>query len=125
MGLVRADTYQQAFPGAPPSEFTALAETGLVTMAGLFQIQPDLLSRRAALFEKLFGARKSQWQMASIVGPKLLWHLATKTLRLSLLVQRAEQLVGGPVQVVLDADPALAYDADTLDDYTYAETRFG
>lgn len=125
VGLVRAGTYQEAFPDAPPSEFTKLAEIGPVTMTGLFQIQPDLLTRRSALFDKLFGARKSQWQMAGIVGPKLLWQLATKTLRLSSLTQRAEQLVGGSAQVILDADPSLAYDADTLDDYTYAETRFG
>ncbi len=125
VGLVRAEAYRQAFPGAPPSEFTKLAETGPVTMAGLFQIQPDLLTRRSALFDKLFRARKSQWQMAGIVGPKLVWQLATRTLRLSSVVQRAEHLIGGPVQVILDADPILAYDADTLDDYTYAKTRFG
>ena len=125
IGVVRADAYGRAFPGAPPSKFTALAETGPVTLAGLFQIQPDLLTRRAALFEKLFHARKSQGRMASIAGPKLVWQLATKTLRLSSVTRRAEQLIGGPVQVLLDADPALAYDADTLDDYTYAETRFG
>ena len=82
------------------------------------------MTRRSALFDKLFGARKSQWQMAGIAGPKLVWQLATKTLRLSSLTQRAEQIAGGPVQVILDADPTLAYDADTLDDYTYAETCF-
>ena len=124
-GLVRAEAYRQAFPDAPPSEFTKLVEIGPVTMAGLFQIQPDLLTRRAMLFDKLFSARKSQWQMAGIVGPKLVWQLATKTLHLSSLTQRAEQLLGGPAQVILDADPSLAYDADTLDDYTYAETHFG
>lgn len=125
VGLVRAEAYGQAFPGAPPSEFTALAEIGPVTMAGLFQIQPDLLTRRAALFDTLFRARKSQGRMAAVAGPKLLWQLATKTLRLSSLTQRAEQLIGGPVQIILNADPTLAYDADTLDDYTYAEARFG
>lgn len=125
VGLVRAEAYAQAFPDAPPSEFTALAEAGPVTLAGLFQIQPGLLTRRSALFDTLFAARKSQWRMASIAGPKVVWQLATKTLRLSSLTQRAEQLVGGSVQVILDADPALAYDTDTLDDYTYAETRFG
>ncbi len=125
VGLVRAEAYQRAFENAPPSEFVSLSEIGPVTMAGLFQIQPGLLTRRAALFDMLFAARKSQRRLAGIVGPKLLWQLATKTLRLSSLTQRAEQLIGGPVQVLLDTDPTLAYDADTLDDYTYAETRIG
>ncbi len=125
VGLVRAEAYQRAFEDAPPSEFVSLAEIGSVTMAGLFQIQPGLLTRRAALFDTLFAARKSQRRMAGVAGPTLLWQLATKTLRLSDLTRRAEQLLGGPVQVILNTDPTLAYDADTLDDYTYAETRLG
>ena len=125
VGLVRSDDYHRAFPGAPPSEFTDLPETGPVTLGGLFQIQPDLLTRRGALFDKLFNARKSPWQVAGVAGPRLLWQLATKTLTLSAIVNRAEHLLGGPVQIVPDTDPALAYDTDTLDDYTYAETRFG
>ena len=101
-----------------------MARIGPVTMAGLFQIQPDLLTRRAALFATLFAARKSQARLAGIAGPTLLWQFATKTLRLPSLTQRAEHLGGGAVQVILDADPALAYDTDTLDDYTYPETHF-
>lgn len=121
-GLVRASAYRQAFPDAPPSEFVSLAETGPVTLAGLFQIQPDLLTRRAMLVDALFAARKSQGRMARLAGAKLVWQLATRTLRLASLTQRAEHLLGGPVQVILDADPTLACDLDTLDDYTYATT---
>lgn len=124
-GLVRATDYESAFPDAPPSEFTDLPETGLVTLGGLFQIQPDLLTRRSALFDKLFNARKSPWHIAGIAGPRLLWQLATKTLTLAAIVQRAELLLCGPVQVVPNTDPSLACDTDTLDDYTYAETRIG
>lgn len=123
VGLVRASDYEAAFPGAPASEFTRLPETGPVTLAGLFQIQPDLLIRQSGLFDKLFSARKSPWRVAGIAGPRLLWQLTTRTLTLSAVVQRAEHLLGGPVQVIPNADPSLAYDTDTLDDYTYAETR--
>ena len=125
VGLVRAGDYEAAFPGAPPSDFTALTETGPITLGGLFQLQPDLLTRHSALFDKLFNARKSPWQIAGIAGPRLLWQLATKTLTLSAIVHRAEVLLGGPVQAVPNTDPSLAYDTDTFDDYTYAETRFG
>ena len=125
VGLVRADDYKAAFPGAPPSEFTALPETGPVTLGGLFQLRPDLLTRRSQLFDKMFSARKSPWQVAGIAGPRLLWQLATKTLTLAAVVHRAENLLGGPVHVVLNTNPSLAYDTDNLYDYTYAETRFG
>ena len=124
-GLVRAGDYRSAFPDAPPSEFTPLRETGPITLAGLYQIQPDLLTRQSRLFAALFDARKSPGRLARAVGPRLLWQLATGTLSLSALVRRAEQLAAGPVQVLLGADPSLAYDTDTLDDYTYAQTRFG
>ena len=125
VGLVRAADYESAFPGAPPSEFTWLPETGPITLGGLFQVQPDLLTRQSALFDKLFNARKSPWQVAGIAGTRLLWQLITKTLTLSAVVHRAEFLLGGPVQVIPNTDPSLAYDTDTLDDYTYAETRIG
>ncbi len=125
VGLVHAESYLSAFPDAPPSEFTTLTETGPITLAGLFGVRPDLLTRRAALFDTLFAARKSPWRLARIVGPKIAWQLATRTLTLSTLTERAEHLLGGSVQIIDNADPALAYDTDTLDDYTYAETRFG
>ena len=124
VGLVRAGDYHRAFPGAPPSEFTALPETGPITLGGLFQLQPDLLTRQSKLFDKLFNVRKSPWQIAGIAGPRLLWQLATRTLTLAAVVHRAEYLLGGSVQVVPDTDPTLAYDTDTFDDYTDAETRF-
>ncbi len=125
VGLVRASDYEAAFPGAPPSEFTALPETGPITLGGLFQVRPDLLTRQKDLFGRLFNARKSPWQVAGIAGPRLLWQLATKTLTLAAITHRAEFLLGGSVQVVSNTDPSLAYDTDTLDDYTYAETRIG
>lgn len=125
VGLIRASDYEAAFPGAPPSEFTSLPETGPITLGGLFQVRPDLLTRQSRLFDKLFHARKSPWHIAGIAGPRLLWQLATQTLTLAAVTHRAEFLLGGPVQVVPETDPSLAYDTDTLDDYTYAETRFG
>jgi GTP:adenosylcobinamide-phosphate guanylyltransferase len=124
-GLVRADVYEREFQDAPPSQFVDLSETGPITLAGLFQIQPDLLVRQSALFDKLFQARKAPWHLAGLFGPRLLWQFATKTLNLHTLTQRAEQLLGGPVQIILETDPVLAYDIDTPDDYTYAATRFG
>ncbi|MGI4790010.1 MAG: NTP transferase domain-containing protein [Janthinobacterium lividum] len=125
VGLVHADDYNREFTDAPPSEFTSLSETGPITLAGLFQIQPDLLTCQSALFDKLFSARKEQWRLASLIGPKLLWQFATKTLTLSALTRRAEHLIGGPVQIIFDTAPVLAYDIDTADDYTYATTHFG
>lgn len=123
VGLVKADDYNAAFPDASPSEFVRLADAGLVTLGGVFLVHPDLLVRHNALFRRMFGARKEQWRMAGLLGPRLLWQFATRTLRLRDVVARAETILGGPVQVVEGVAPALANDIDNHDDYTYARTR--
>jgi hypothetical protein len=124
-GLVRADDYNREFTDAPPSEFVQLADLGPVTLAGLFQIQPALLTRHEALLEKLFGARKSQWHLAGIVGLDLLWAWATRSLTLPKIQHRAERLLSGPLQIIDGTAPSLAYDIDTADDYTYAQLYYG
>ncbi len=123
VGLVRADDYNAAFPDAPPSEFVRLADAGPVTLGGLFLVHPDLIARHESLFRGMFQGRKDQWRMAGLLGPRLLWQFATRTLRLRDIVARAEAILGGAVQVVEGAAPALAYDIDNQDDYTYAQTR--
>lgn len=123
LGLVRAEDYKAAFPDAPPSTFVHLRDAGPVTLAGVFQIHPALLARQEALFRRLFAARKDQWRMARLLGPRLLWQLATRSLRLTEITARAAALLQTPVQVVSGAAPVLAHDMDTLDDYTYAQAR--
>ncbi len=123
VGLIKAADYNAAYPDAPPSEFVPLADIGPVTASGLFVVRPDLLVRHAALFQAMFQGRKEQWRMAGLLGPRLLWQFATRTLRLPDIVARAEVILGGPVQVVEGVAPALAYDIDNQDDYTYARSR--
>ena len=123
VGLVRAGDYNVAFPDAPPSEFVGLADIGPVTLSGLFLVCPDLAARHEALLRGMFQGRKQQWRMAGLLGPRLLWRFATRTLRLPDIVARAEAILGGAVQVVEGVAPALAYDIDNQDDYTYARSR--
>jgi len=125
VGMVAAGDYNRAFPDAPASEFVRLSDVGEVTLGGLFLVHPDLLDRQDALFARLFAGRKDQWRMAGVLGPRLLWQWATKTLRLETVTRRAGTLLGTPVDVISDTDPTLACDIDTEDDYTYAQSRFG
>ncbi len=120
VSLVRADAYTAAYPDAPPSTFVTLRDAGPVTLAGLFAVCPATLFQKQALLDSLFGVRKSQAQMAGIMGPRLLLAWATRRLTQAALITRAETLLGASVQVVDRTDPALAYDMDTLDDYEYA-----
>ena len=123
-GLVSEADYNKAFPDAPPSQFVQLADTGPVTMSGLFLVHPKLLIQQSARFDSMFAARKDQWRMASLLGPRLLWGWATHTLSLRTVTARAETLLSAPVQIITNVSPLLAYDIDTADDYTYANRRF-
>ena len=124
LGLVSAEAYLSAFPQSPPSEWVALSDAGPVTMGGLFGLRPALLLRHEALLASVFESRKSQARMARLLGPRLLWQWATKTLTLRALVARGEMILGGRAQVLRDAPPRLSFDIDTEDDYTYADTYF-
>ena len=91
----------------------------------LFLVSPRVLIRQATLLTALFGARKSEWQIARLLGTRLLWGWATKSLTLPMVTARAEKLLDATVQVVPNLSPLLAYDIDTLDDYTYSNHQFG
>lgn len=124
LGLVRAGTYNQAFPGAPPSTFVGLRDVGPVTIGGLFAVRPSSLLDNHALFARAFEARKNQWSMAQLLGPRLVAQFLTHRLTLKAITQRAETLLCCRAQILLDTAPALASDMDTADDYTYAHQNY-
>ncbi len=123
LGLISAPAFKQAFPDAPPSTFVRLRDTGPITLSGLFAVHPNVLARNAAVFDALFGARKSQWSTARVLGPGLAWRWATRQLSLEWLLGFAQTRFRCRVSIVEDAAPALAFDIDTADDYTYAHAR--
>lgn len=122
LGIVRAAAYEAAFLGAPPSQWVALRDAGPVTLGCLFGIRPALLINQQALLTSVFESRKSQWRMARLLGPRLLWQWGTKRLTLQALVARGETILGGRAQILRNAPPRLSFDIDTADDYTYADT---
>ncbi len=123
LGLVTAAAYEEAFPGAPPSEWVHLRDAGPVTLGGLFGIRPALLQRNTLLLADAMAARKSQFGMVRLLGPRLVWQWATRSLTLAALTARGETLLGCRTQILRDAAPALALDIDTEDDYTDADAR--
>lgn len=124
LGVVGQSAYQAAFPNAPMSTFVPFRDIGPVTMACLFQVRPSLLTRNTALLEAAFGARKSQWQMARLLGSRLLTQFALRRLTLRAVQPRAEALLECRTEVLQNCSPALALDIDTADDYAYADQRF-
>lgn len=123
IGLVSASVYETAFPGAPPSQWVALRDAGPVTVGCLFGVRPELLERHASLLDQVFSARKSQAGMVKLLGPRLLWQWATKSLTLAALQARGADVLSCRVQVLRDVDPVLAFDIDDAGDYGFADAR--
>jgi len=123
MGVVGAQAYEAAFPGAPPSQWVRLRDAGPVTIGGLFALRPALLERHEAAIAQVIDARKSQAGMVKLLGPRLLWQWATRTLTLAALQARGEAVLGCRAQVLRDVSPALAFDIDDVGDYAFADAR--
>lgn len=122
-GLVPAQAYLDRFPSSPPSEFVALRETGPVTMAGLFSIRPAALLSHQDRAMEAFTARKSQWRLIKLLGPKLVWQFASRRLSLTSICERLEGLLECRIDVLRDAMPETAFDIDTPEDFDYAAAR--
>lgn len=123
-GIVTAASYNSKFYDASPSEFVTLREIGPVTMGGLFYINPSVLLRNEARIKEVFEARKSQWKMASLLGPALILQYITRRMRLKSIKERIEHLLKCKIGIVADIAPELAFDIDTADDYTYATRNY-
>ncbi len=118
MPLARAQSYDDAFPGAPLHATNLGGER--VVNASLFYFAPGVASRVLAVAQQLFAARKSSFGMASLLGPALLLRFALGRLRVADVEARAKRRLGLEARAVRDASPALCYDVDTIDDYRYA-----
>jgi CTP:molybdopterin cytidylyltransferase MocA len=123
IGLVTSRDYNAAFPGSPASIFLPLRECGPVTIGCLFLLKLDAVKRIDPWLDKLFSARKSLFQSASLLGPKVVFQLISKQLSIRSLRERARQLAGIDIDVLIGVSPVLAFDIDTPEDYEYAKAH--
>jgi CTP:molybdopterin cytidylyltransferase MocA len=123
IGLVTEIDYNGAFPGSPTSIFLPIRETGPITIGCLFLLKLDALKRIDPWLDRLFSARKSLFQSARLLGPQIVLQLLTKRLSIRSLRERARQLVGIDIDVLVGVSPVLAFDIDTPEDYEYAKAH--
>lgn len=122
LGIIRAESYRTAFPAAPKSQWVSLRDAGQVTIGGLFGVKPAVMFREAEYVKRVMSARKSQWRMARLLGPRLLLAWATGSLTLAGVAARGEHLLNCRAKIIQDAPVQLAFDIDTENDYTYADS---
>lgn len=116
--VFRRDEFLRAYPGGRKS-FAALAD-GEWTGASAFVLDRRPLAGDDRLIRRAFGARKSLFALASLLGPGLLAKFVTRRLTIADVERRAGELMHANVRAVYGADPALAMDCDDPADLAYA-----
>jgi GTP:adenosylcobinamide-phosphate guanylyltransferase len=116
--LVTRQAFEALFPGTD-SEYVALRD-GAFTLGCAFLVKPQAVLHNRAHLERLFAARKSQWQMARLIGARAALRFLTKRLTVQDIVDRASHIVRFRGHAILDAPAELAFDIDLPADYDYA-----
>lgn len=115
--------YEARFPGTPGT-WTRLRE-GELTASSVLLMRPAALERNRALIARAFQARKSQWQMAQLLGLGFALRFATGRLSVSAAEARVTALTGCRCKALFHAPPPLACDLDTHEEWLYLKDLAG
>ena len=118
MPVTEEDDFIRRFP-RPPAHGIRL-DGECVTNGGAFWLPAGSRDAVRTLAVRFFDARKSVWQMASLLGFRLLMRFVLRRLSIGDLEAHAHALLGLRAVAVRGCAPELAYDIDTLDEYRYA-----
>lgn len=113
--------FEARFPGSE-NIYVPLRE-GQITIGCVFQVNPDVLLRNRPHIERIFQARKSQFQMARLAGWRVVFGLAAKRLTLRAIEERCGQILGCRGAGVPDCAPELGFDIDQPQEFHYARQQ--
>ncbi len=115
--VLMKQAFEARFPGSQ-NIYVPLRD-GPVTIGCVFLIQPEILLRNRVHIERVFLARKSQMQMARLVGWRIVAGLATRRLTIPMIEARCGQILGCVGAGVRDCPPELGFDIDLPEEYAY------
>lgn len=118
MPVTEEEDFVRRFP-QPPAHGIRL-DGEYVTNGGAFWLPAGSRDAVRAMAVRFFDARKSVWQMASLLGFRLLMRFALRRLSIGDLEAHAHALLGLRTVAVRGCAAELAYDIDTLEEYRYA-----
>ena len=119
--IFKREEFLAAYPDGR-SKFAALAD-GSWTGGSAFVLNRSPFLRDERVLARSFGARKSLYALASLLGPVLLARFAFGVLRIGDVESRASHVLGARVKAITGCDPALAMDLDDLGDFAYARAE--
>lgn len=113
--------YNALYAGAP-AHATRIGRECVVN-GGVALFAAGVGARVLPAAQRLFDARKSLWQMAALLGPRLLFRFALGRLQIDDVEHRAAETLGVRALAIRNSSPTLCFDVDTLEDYRYAIAR--
>ncbi|HZO87279.1 MAG TPA: nucleotidyltransferase family protein [Chthonomonadaceae bacterium] len=120
--VITRQAFEARFPGTQ-NIFVPLRE-GAITIGCVFLINPETLLNNRPHIERIFQARKSQWQMARLVGWRTVARFATRQLTIRAIEERCGQILGCTGVGVRDCAPELGFDIDLPQEYEYARAYY-
>jgi CTP:molybdopterin cytidylyltransferase MocA len=120
--LLMREAFEARFPGSQ-NIYVPLRD-GACTVGCVFQINPAVLMQHRGHLERLFLARKSQFQMARLVGWRIAVGLATRRLTVPHIEARCGRILGCTGVGVRDCPPELGFDIDLPAEYEYVRACF-
>lgn len=117
MPIVGRQAFDARFPDAP-GVWVRLHD-GEWTLGCAFLLRVEALTKSRPHIERIFDARKSQMQMAKLLGPIFIARLLTKRLTVAHIKERCERVLDCRGAVIQNAAPELAFDIDDAPEYRY------
>lgn len=116
--IVTREEYLDLFPASPNTWARIAGE--YLTGGSVLLVRTAAIARNRALIERVFAARKSQWEMARLLGFAFLIRFLTRTLTVAQAEAQASRMTGCRCRALRGAPPQIACDIDTLADYQWA-----
>ena len=116
--IVERGPFEARYPGLIRTD-TPLQD-GWFRLGCLYLINPQTLLRIRPHLEGMFAARKSNFQMARLIGIPFLLRYLFRRLSVEDIVARAGELLQCRGVAVRDVPPELAFDVDLAEEYEYA-----
>ena len=112
--LTSRSRYEAVFP--MPRVWTKIKDYPC-TGASVLLVRPTALKANRALLDSVFAARKSQIQMAKLLGLGSVLRFVSGNLRIADAERRASQLTGCRCRALLECSPHLVVDIDSAEEY--------
>ena len=113
--------FDARFPNAPACGITLGGDR--VVNGDVFYVPAGLAARVETIASRFFDARKDPWQMARLVSPRILVRFLFRRLGIAHIEAQAHRVLGVPARAVRGCLPELAFDADTVADFRYANAH--